>query len=163
MSVTVYLQQTKSPNNKISKAISNLTTDSISCVLKDNCSVMDPVLRLDISAITFASGYNLFDCNYLMLSDFNRSYHVKDITMITDKIAEISCHVDVLYTYAVGILSCPAIVAKNESRFNLYLNDPNYKCKQNDIVLMNTYASGFPNDGLSRFILTIFGAKEPAT
>lgn len=161
MSVSVSLMQTKSPTNKITKTTDNLTHDPISCILKENCSMMDPVLILDLSAITFETGYSIFSCNYLYIDSFNRYYHVKDITMLTDKLVQLTCHVDVLMSFAVGILASPCIVAKSESRFNLYLNDPQYKCKQNDLVLINTYSSGFPNSTDSRFILTIFGDKEP--
>ena len=160
MSVTIQLLVTNNPANKIVKSSANICQSDPVCVLKDNCSIMDPVLVLDISAITFDTGYNVFDCNYIYIAEFSRYYHVKDIKTLSEKLVEISCHVDVLMSFASGILASPCIVAKNENSFNLYLNDPNYKCYQDDIILMNTFSSGFPNGTDSRFVVTVFGSKR---
>lgn len=160
MSVTVQLLRTGDPNNKITKATANITQSDPTCNLKGDCSIMDPVIVLDLSAITFGTGLNIFDCNYAHIQEFNRYYHVKDIITLTDKLVELRLHVDVLMSFAPGILNSPCIVSKNENNFQLKLNDPNYKCYQQDLILINTYASGFPNGSDSRYIVTLFGSKR---
>lgn len=136
--------------NKIRKGIGSPVL-SLDGTLKENCSVMDPIIKIDNSGF--------IGCNYAFIEEFNRWYHIKDAVSIRNNIWEIHMHVDVLYTYANGILAAPCVVAKSTNKFNLYLNDPNYKCYQDPLLLSYEWPDGF-SLSQSSYILTIFGEKE---
>ena len=153
--MTIELQHTNDPNNKILKNVSSLGI--LTGSLKDNCSVIDPVITVDFSGIT-----DFFTCNYAYITEFARHYHVRDITVINSTMAEITLHCDVLMTFSAGLLAAPCIVSKNQNRFNLYINDPNYKCQQRNYILMNEFPSGFDLDS-SKFIVACLGSKSAPT
>ena len=155
--MTIDILNTTDPNNKILKSVSGVYTAG-SCTLKEDCSLMDPVVIMDFT------GHNeILSANYARLYDgesIGKYYHIRDIKMLSNNLVEISMHIDVLMTYAAGLLNSPCIVAKNESRFNLYLNDPGYKCTQQDYVLINEFPDGF-HMSASHYVMTIFGDKKP--
>lgn len=150
--MNIELMHTNDANNKVTKSTSSLGV--ITGTLKNDCSIIDPVVTVDFSGI---SGF--FTCNYAYIPDFNRYYHVRDITVKNAVMAQISLHVDVLMSFAAGLLNAPCIVSKNESSFNLYLNDPNYKCQQRNYILMNEFPSGFPIDD-AHYVVAALGEKS---
>lgn len=155
MSMNIELMRTKDPNNKVVKTTSSLGV--ITGNLKEDCSIIDPVITIDFSGVS-----NFFTCNYAYIPEFNRYYHVRDITVLNAVMAEIRLHVDVLTSFSAGLLNAPCIVSKNESRFNLYINDPNYKCQQQNYILMNQFPSGFPIED-ARFVVACLGSKSAPT
>lgn len=158
MSLTVQLLKTSDAANKIDKAFTNLCQSDPQCNIKDDCSIMDPVILLDLTAISFTAGSSLFDCNYIYIPAFKRFYQVKDITTVTSNVFRVSCHVDVLKTYMTAIYSSPCIISKNANNYNLYLNDSNYKCYQDDIILKHNFPSGF-DDQTSCYVMGLIGDK----
>lgn len=157
MSITLELLKTHDPNNKIVKSTSGVAT--LTGVLKDDTSVLNPTIRIDTKNVSFATGTNIFTPNYASIPDFGRYYHIKDIVQINNTIFDVSMHVDVLMSWSSGLLAAPCIVARNQDNFNLYLYDPNYKTFQNDHVLITKATGGFPIEN-SCFAVTIFGDKE---
>lgn len=159
--IELHILKTNDPNNKVTKSYSSLVNNdaAVSGVLKNNTSVLNPVITVDVSAISWKQGFDIFSTNYAYIPAFGRYYHVKDIKAISNDLFEISLHVDVLMSYSSGLLASPCIVSRNENNFNLYLNDPNYKCFQNDYVLITKGSGGFPIEN-SCFVMTIFGDKE---
>lgn len=147
MSFTCILQVNQSDDNKIGKVLDTITT--LEGVLKDECSLMTPVIRFEYPASSFAVA------NYMSIPVFNRQYFITDIRSITATITEVSLKVDVLDTYASDILACTAIVSRNENRWNLYLDDGTFKTYSNPNILTRPFPSGF-NDGFY-FILAVAG------
>ena len=128
----IILSNCSDPINKIEKSTTGDTT--FSGTLKENTSTTDPVFIIE------SSTYPAF--NYAYIADFNRYYYVKDIVNLYNNMWEVTLHVDVLKTFASAILSSPCIIAKTASNdFNLYLNDPNFKCQQNDRFGMVNFPS----------------------
>ena len=64
---------------------------SISCVLKDECSITSPVLELKVTEKP--------NFNYAYIADFGRYYFINNIVEKTGRMFEIACHIDVLQTY----------------------------------------------------------------
>lgn len=157
MSLTISIGTTADPYNKIAKTYTESL--SLSCVLKEQTSVIDPIIIVDIDTATAAT---LMSCNYAYIADFGRYYYVRNIKSINASLWEITLHVDVLKTYSGAVMNSPCIVAKSYDTFNMYLNDPNYKCYQDDYVIANKFDGGFPINK-SKFVLTIFGDKEVQT
>ena len=147
--MTIELYNISDPPNKIQKSIGSPVL-TLTGTLKENCSVMDPVIKIENNGVV--------GCNYAFIQEFNRWYHITDAVSIRNDIWEIHMHEDVLYTYASGILSSPCVIAKSTNKFNLYLNDPNYKCYQDPLILSYEFPSGFTTS-LASYVLTIFGEK----
>lgn len=78
------------------------------CSLKDGTSVEDPVLYIQHEA-------NLFACNYAYIADFGRYYFIT-VREIDGKTSYITCHVDVLKTFAADIKASKGTA----SRSNIY-------------------------------------------
>lgn len=140
MAFDIVLQRNNSENNRVTKQIDDIMT--VSGVLKEETSIIDPVVKIecDLSSVT--------GCNYLSISEFDRSYFVTNIRSIREGIVEFSCHVDVISTYADGIKNNDAIVKRQEKKWNLYLNDGSFKVYQNPNVLTKAFPSGFTTQEL---------------
>ena len=139
------------PNNKITKDIPSTPDLSIDGTLKDNCSILDPTITIHNAAVP--------NYNYAYIPDFGRYYYVAPPTAIRTDIWELIMHVDVLRTFQDAILNAPCIISKSTNKWNLYLNDTNYKSYQDPYVFSYDFPSGFDRDN-SQYILTIFGDKE---
>lgn len=151
MIVTLY--KISDAPNKIRKTLGTAVL-SLEGTLKENCSIMDPVIMV------YNSGF--INANYAYIQAFGRYYHINDIVSVKNDLWEIRLHVDVLFTYAAGILAAPCIVAKSSSNFNLYLNDANYKCYQNPHIFSYEFPSGFTPEN-ARFIVTMFGKYQASS
>lgn len=145
--MTIDLMTNNQPKNKINKTPT--TVLSLTGTLKDDTSVMDPVILIESASFPSAA-------NYAKITEFGRYYYIEDIVNKGAKLWEISLHVDVLKTYASVIMSSPCIIAKTASNdFNLYLPDPNFKCQQNDLYGMVSFPHGF--EDTPKFYMTFFG------
>lgn len=146
MSFSIILQRNNSESIRVSKSIDAIMT--VSGTLKEDTSIINPVIKIqcDLSDVT--------RCNYLTIPSFGRSYFVNDIKSITDNIAEFSCHVDVLSTYADGIRSNNAIIKRQENLWNLYLNDGSLKVYQDPYVITKEFPLGF---NTQNFVLAVAG------
>ena len=145
MNVTLY--KTTDPVNVLSKTLTDAVTKT--GTLKENCDVLSP-------SILF--GFNPIAYNYAYIADFGRYYFVGKPINEGAALWRVDLTVDPLMSWKDGIKASPCIAAKSSSAYNLYLNDPNYKCYQDDIILMQNFPSGF-EDLSSRFVLTIFGER----
>ena len=117
MSLIVDLMTNGSPVEKIGKSLTSGA--SFTCVLKEDTSVLRPVIEV-------VSSSNLSGYNYMYISDFGRYYFIDDIVSLNDGRWEISAHVDVLETYKTAILNNTAVVRRQQNQFNLYLDDPDF-------------------------------------
>lgn len=152
MSFVIDFMYNNEPMNKISKSPTSLF--SLTGTLRDESSIVDPVILIEKD--------DPISANYAYIAQFQRYYYIKDITAVRTGLWRVTMHTDVLKTFSEGILNSPCIVAKSSSRFNLYLNDADYKCLQDDIIMTKTFPQGF-NTASSRFVAVILGDKEAAT
>ena len=134
-------------NNKITKT--NLSgLKPYTGVFRNEVNVMTPVFQIETTD-------NLSGYNYAYIEDFGRYYFVKDIKAIRNGLWEFSLAVDVLMSYAAGILALPAVIRRNENMFNLYLNDSNYMTLNYSRIQTKAFPRGF---GDWNFILTTTGS-----
>lgn len=147
MAFTIVLQKNNSEENKLTKELDTILRAS--GTLKSNTSIIDPVILMncDLSAVV--------NCNYMTISDFKRSYFVRDIKSIRNGLVEFTCHVDVLSSFADSIKSNTAIIKRQENLWNLYLNDGTFKVYQNSSVLTKSFPSGFSTQ---EFVLAVAGS-----
>lgn len=147
MSFNITLQRNNSEPIRMDKDLTTIA--SYNGTLREGTSIVDPVIKIECNLS------NVKRCNYLTIGEFGRSYFVKDIVSITDKIVEFHCHVDVLTTYSSEIRRNNAIVKRQENLWNLYLNDGSLKIYQNPQVITKEFPSGFSD---MRFILGVAGS-----
>lgn len=117
MSLTVTLYNSASPVEKIGKTLTSGGT--YSCSLKDTTSILNPVLIIRTSD-------PVYNYNYLYIQEFGRYYFINDIKSVNNNVWEISAHVDVLETYKSAILANSAVIKRQASQYNLYLDDPDF-------------------------------------
>lgn len=132
MSFNVNLYQNESPVEKIGKNLTNSHTIS-DVVLKRDTSILRPVLLIN-------SAQDIYTYNYMYISEFGRYYFIDDIRSINNNMWEISAHVDVLETYKTQILANTAILKRQEKKFNLYLDDPEFKVLNNYRIQTKRFA-----------------------
>ena len=138
MSVRITLYNNQSELNKIGKKLVTLTTLPLYATIKDETSIVDPVIT--VSGVTNATAAV---CNYLYIDGFARYYFVNDIKSIRNNVWELTCHVDVLESFKSGILNQPAVVARQEKYWNLFINDGEFKIYQNSLIEKIPFSSGF--------------------
>lgn len=149
MSFNVIIMENKSEPIKVTKDL--VTINTYSGTLKEETSLMDPVIKIECD-IARASR-----CNYLSIPTFNRYYFVRDVRSIRHNLFEFSCHCDVLTSFADSIKACKAIVSRQENNWNLYLNDGVFKVYQNPIILTKEFPNGFTTP---EFVLAVAGSAQ---
>lgn len=142
----VKFYKTNSPKNKLVKSLTSIGT--FPCALKENASVLNPVLII-------STNENLYNSNYVEIPAFNRKYYITDIKSIGNNRWEVSAHIDVLYTYASEIKSNSAVIRRQENVYNLYLNDPDFLTYNYDRIQTKKFTpvSGFHKQLTYRLII----------
>lgn len=142
----IVLQVNSSEKERLDKNITDIAT--ISGTLREKTSLIDPVILIegDLS--------NYVNCNYMTIQAFNRSYFINNITSVSNNLFEISAHVDVLTTYKTQIRTNDAIIARQEKKWNLYLNDGVFKTYQNPYIVTKAFPSGFTSQ---HFVFSVAG------
>lgn len=98
MSITLTLYNQSSPTNKINKNLGG-ALGTVVANPNGTINVLDPVFIID--SLDAASYSNLGNCNYLVAgAPLNRRYFVVSVDFTVAKTAIITCHCDVLSTYA---------------------------------------------------------------
>lgn len=148
MAFTVTLYVSGSPVEKIGKSLSSGT--DFSCELKDDTSILNP--KIKIYSTSNLSGYN-----YMYISEFGRYYYINDISSPRNNEWDISAHVDVLETYKTAILANSAVIKRQESQYNLYLDDPDFMSYNYDrIQTIKFPANNFAK--LLKYVLVVNGS-----
>lgn len=146
MSFTVTVMQNDEPYNKINKSITSGTDYTGSLV--DESSIVDPVIMVE--SATMPAG------NYAYISEFGRYYFIKNIESYRTNLWRITMHCDVLRSFASGILSSPAIVARSSNNFNMLMNDDHYYTQENPYIFTKAFPSGFDTSQAS-YVLALVG------
>lgn len=142
----ITLQINNSEKNRLNKSITDIVT--LTGTLRAETSIIDPVIVVEGDLSSFVN------CNYMTITSFNRKYFVNNIRSIRNDLFEITAHVDVLTTYAPHIRENSAIIARQEKKWNLYLNDGVFKTYQNPFIVTKAFPSGFTEQ---HFIFSVAG------
>ena len=110
MQVVLYVN--KSDKRKLEKEL--IEVANIDCKIKDDCSILNPTLIIQIDSV---------DYNYAYIPEFNRYYYIDDIVTLNSRLKEISCSVDVRQSYREQLRNTSAIIARNERYYNQYIPD----------------------------------------
>lgn len=147
MAFDILIQQNASERIKVDKDVTTLAT--ITGTLRQETSIIDPVF------IVAGDLDNFIGVNYLTVGSFGRSYFANNIRSVRSGLVELTCHVDVLSSFAATIRMNSAIIRRQENNWNLYLNDGTFKVYQNPIVLTKAFPSGFTTQ---KYVLAVAGS-----
>lgn len=145
--MTIKLFVNASEKNKLDKELT-LALETTG-TLKEDTSLIDPVIKL--TGKTFSE---MASINYMQIVDLGRYYFINDVISINNDIVEVHAHVDVLTTYKDQIRAQNAIIARQEKKWNLYLNDGVFKTYQNPHIVTKAFPSGFTEQ---HFIFSVAG------
>ena len=144
--MTLNLFQNNSDTNVVSKSLTAKGTCTGN--LRENCSILDPVITVEgISAA------DLPYLNYAEIVEFGRYYYIRDI-IANGKCFDLHCHIDVLETYKDQIKVLPAIIARQERAYNLYLQDGLLKQYANPHIEIKQFPGAFTD---FEFIFSVVG------
>ena len=149
MSLTVQLCQSQSPVEKIGKTLT--VGNSYTCLLKDNTSILKPVI--DIRTTDTITAYN-----YMYIADFGRYYFIDNIESVNNGLWRVSGHVDVLETYKADILATGAVIKRQRDLYNLYLNDPDFMTYNYDKLQTLKFKGGSGFNKALNYILVVNGS-----
>lgn len=95
---------------KIRKSLSNKIGETESLRIKENTSIMNPII--DVTAETVG---NWATVNYAYIPDFGRYYFVDSVELRNDGVVSVSMTVDVLKSYEAALLATSFFIARSES------------------------------------------------
>lgn len=104
MSMTISFGTTSDAKNKLNKTYT--ASVSLTGNLKDDTSVVDPIILVNASLTTLAG------CNYMYIASFGRYYYITDVVSKGANLVEVHGHCDVLKSYNSQIRSCTGYVSR---------------------------------------------------
>ena len=134
MAFDIVLMNNQEELNKISKAPATVMT--LTGTLREETDIVNPVINIEYDG-------TLTNVNYMYISEFNRYYFITKIESVRTGLWRIYAHCDVLKTYANAILGTPCVVARNEKKYNLYLNDSYFKVYANPRLQVINFPQSF--------------------
>lgn len=137
-SFTVMLYKNSSENERVDKTDYLTAVESVMCVLRDECSIVNPELILALNRVP--------DFNYVYIPIFKRYYYVTNFVSIRKDLWSISLSVDVLMTYKEGIYKTQAFIERNEYDFNPLLVDKKRIIEDGIDVEVNTIENEVMSD-----------------
>lgn len=151
MSFSITFMSNTSPVNRVDKNVSTVVT--VTGVLRNGASILDPEIEIE-SGLTEDIVANI---NYAYIEIFGRYYFVTDIRTEINGLWVFSMHVDVLMTYKDEIRAQNAVVARQEFRYNMYLDDGWFMSYQNPIIQTKYFSVAAPFE-TQEFVLIVAGS-----
>ena len=143
MNITLY-NNTSDPR-AVTKALTGAATLS-NCIMRDETEVVNP--QFEIETASAPTAYNYLYCDYT-----GRYYFIREITMVRNGLFRLSCHVDVLMTYAAAIRGKNATIARNEYTKNGYIPDERYKSLAYEEIVTKQFPNEMNQDSI--ILLTV--------
>lgn len=91
---------------------------NVSCELKEDTSIIDPIVEISDRRIT-----NWSNINYMYIAEFGRYYFIQDVSYGVGGVAYVRGHVDVLMSNANAIYGLTCLISRQEFQFNRYFSD----------------------------------------
>lgn len=150
MSVKLTLYHNNSDKRVLNKNLVQYAEKDIQ--LKGDVDVIDPVLIVTGEADEYSG------VNYFHIDKFGRYYFMTGIRALPGGLMEITGHADVLTSSRSLILPNEAIIDKQETYYNLYLNDGSFQACVNDIVQTKEFTIGAGEGfGSPSYVLVVAG------
>ena len=149
--MTVTLYKNTSDKRNLNKALSEIK--SVSATAKGEINIISPTLILE---------YFSTDFNYCYISDFDRYYFVKSITLLTGHRVQIDLTIDVLMSYKEEIKNLSVNVLRYENIEPTFLTDsriPLFSDTLQKVIEFpeNIFNLESPSENSKNFLLTVAG------
>lgn len=151
MSFPIVLQENLSPSNKVVKSITDIATAT--GTLRDESSIISPVITIESALESDILGR----VNYAYIALWRRYYYITDMILDYTGLWNLHMHVDVLMSFKDEILAQKAIVARQERKYNMYLDDGWFMSYQNPVIDTPFFSVEHPFDTQS-YILVVAGS-----
>lgn len=152
MSFSIVLYRNLSATNVVNKNLEQIHV--FEGTLRAGSSLIDPVIMFQAQD----PGFHANKTNYLYVEEFGRYYYITNIISQNEKLWVIHCHVDVLMSYSELIKQQKAVVARQESTYNLMLDDGFFMCYQNPKLQTKLFSIEDPFE-TQEFVLVVAGSQ----
>lgn len=136
--ITINLYTISDDRDHIDKTLGTPTSYT-NCVIKEQVSVQDPVIRIQ-------SEDNLSGYNYAYIERYGRYYFINRIETTPDRFWVLHMHSDVLMSRKTQIRALKGTVNRSESLYNFYLNDGQFKALAYRNIVTKTFPQAVAND-----------------
>lgn len=119
--------------------------------LRDSSNVINPEIIIEGNPGNFPTLYN-----YAYIPEFGRYYYVGDPVAYRNNLISVPLSVDVLMSFKDAILANEAVIDKQDSNGNIYLNDGIWTHEAREFYTIKSFANGFNDAG--EYILITAGA-----
>lgn len=123
----------------------------LSGILRDECSIKDPVVSIKIGDSEGIKVPEITVCNYAYIKNFNRYYYIKDFNTFRNTFLILYMHVDVLKSFASEIYKQEAIVQRTQgtAQYTSDIYDPIVYKYANDRIVTKSLVTtdGFLKNG----------------
>jgi len=150
--MTIKLYHNDSDKRTVNKTLTNEGSLAGATII-DDTTILNPRLKVR------DNGVIMVQYNYCYIADFKRYYYITNITVSNGYII-IDCKVDVLMSYANEIKACNAVIKRQQSLCNYYLDDPLYQSYEYSRIQVKTFNNVFNN---YNFVLTVSGKGGEVT
>lgn len=146
----IVLMTNSSPRNFMNKSVSTVTT--VSGALRDECSLIKPVIEIELDSIPV-------NVNYMYIQTFGRYYFVGEPISVRTGLWRFICEVDPLMSFKNQLMLCQGIVRRGEqaSLQNLMLDDGSFKVYSDPYIITKNFPSGFAGPS---YVLAIAGSAS---
>lgn len=141
--VTCY--NNNSPELVVNKNLARVGTTQ-TCYFKAAADITTPTITLALDTVNF---------NYVYIDATDRWYYVTRARSLKNNLWELDLKCDVLASFSTDIGNADAIVARQENKWNLYLDDGVYKCYQDPEIYTETFSGSFDTHS---FVLLVAGS-----
>ena len=148
MGYTCTLYTNSSNPNVINKSITSL--GDFSCDFKSMIDVETPEVYV-------AAGAAYDQANYMYIPEFGRYYYCK-ARVGTGNTITFECESDPLMSFKSGILSSPAVIAKNPWKYDKYISDPGIPIEARTVRGTFKFPQNHFDGSLNSYILITLGS-----
>ena len=138
--ITINLYTVSDDHDHVYKTLGTPTTYS-NCVIKEQTSVQDPVIRIQ-------STDNLSGLNYAYIERYGRYYYIDRIETTPDGFWVLHLHSDVLMSRAAALQNLEGTITRSETIYNGYLNDSEYKALAPRDIYTRKFPTAIDNNAL---------------
>lgn len=149
--MNVRLYKNTSDVKVLTKQITFVTSKD--CTLKENVSIENPAIILNVDAATLA------ECNYMYLDEVKRYYYITDTTLLTGGRWQVTGKVDVLMSFNAQIKNLMCIIDKqaNINNASLFIDDGDFVMENRTFNEVLTFPNSLLTTG--EFILITAGGQ----
>ena len=151
--IKVQFYSCSNDRKKVKKTLGGAIGGEISCVLKENNSILEPSIRVQKSAL----GESYARVNYAYIPEFGRYYFVSSPIVETGQAVTYNLQVDPLMSYYAQLLNTKFEIARAEKEGNGYYIDTE-RALQNRKVVSYVVLGHIPQAQTgNKFAITVAG------